>query len=590
MSWWIEKKEILVREQYRIKKEFPENDFKFEIRDEHLWLTGSIDDFFFECKYPSSYPFAPPIVYPIDRSAKHVPKHQYTSSKFCLDIREISWNSTLSVTDMILSLKNLLLAERKRVEKDVENIDLYEEPEPTFIDKILNDNTWILPSDIAFPVDKDFGIFHYTYLLKSSQVRFIIVGYKKEEDDKVVSELAESIWTNDIFKTKWNGLWIRIKIDDLKILSLKKTTEIEKFLHKEYFNNEEFNLSNELKNESFWKILIIIGDLPYLSLILNCDIKKDSVSVKGIYYFKLSDLEKRIPNKNDYNKLKEKKVTVIGCGSGGSRVSEYLVKSGIEKIVLIDSDFLTTENILRHSCQLDSIGFEKVYALADFLKKINPNVKITTLKKKLDIIDPNTDEKIKDSNLIVVETAENELMFNEYCYTRNIPAIYTRVYPEGFGAETIRVVPGITPCYECSHFFKENLIKENFPNSQFPDFDYQSYDTTSTGEIKSIPALAVDSDFISLIVVKMILEVLLTDDLSELKDKNHIKLWGNKKEWIFDNENQLYTLPNRKKCFKNCIVLNGKSIICEEINKSNEEINNEYNSILKLISNKSSDE
>jgi len=94
------------------------------------------------------------------------------------------------------------------------------------------------------------------------------------------------------------------------------------------------------------------------------------------------------------------------------------------------------------------------------------------------------------------------------------------------------------------------------PEAIFPDYITSSYDTLEDGSNIPIPALAVDSDFISLIGVKMALEILLAEDHAELKDSPNVRLWGNKKKWIFKEEFQSLSINNQKfKSIENCIIL-----------------------------------
>ena len=122
MRWWEKRKHVLVRERSRINEAFQNNDFTFEIKDNKLWVTGTILGFFeFECKYPSSYPSAPPDIFPKDRSPQWVPKHQYPKNgRFCLNIREKTWCSRLTAADIIKSVQVLLVAEgiRKYTKSD----------------------------------------------------------------------------------------------------------------------------------------------------------------------------------------------------------------------------------------------------------------------------------------------------------------------------------------------------------------------------------------------------------------------------------------------------------------------------------------
>ena len=159
MRWWETKKHILVREKAKIDDVFPDNDFTFEIRGDELWILGTLLGFFhFECKYPPSYPSAPPDIFPKDRSSKWVPKHQYVKEgRFCLDIREKTWSSRLTAADIIKSLQTLLIAEGiKKITKS-DKLLVYEEPEPTMIERLLRYKRCVLPSDLPLPENQNYG-------------------------------------------------------------------------------------------------------------------------------------------------------------------------------------------------------------------------------------------------------------------------------------------------------------------------------------------------------------------------------------------------------------------------------------------------
>jgi len=96
--------------------------------------------------------------------------------------------------------------------------------------------------------------------------------------------------------------------------------------------------------------------------------------------------------------------------------------------------------------------------------------------------------------------------------------------------------------------------------------------------------LAVDSDFISLIGVKMALEVLIENDPKALIGSSHIRLWGNKKEWVFDQGYQCISIENDKvKSFPNCIMCYGDSVIEKELGKDQDQVDDEYTEILSKI-------
>lgn len=585
MQWW-KKKHLLIREKWRIDNDFPDNDFVFERRGDDLWITGKILDFFdFECKYPQSYPSAPPEIFPKNKSSNWVPKHQYVKEgRFCLDIREKDWCSRLTAADILESLKKLLIAENIKKSTNSDKLNVYEEPEPSIVDHLLKDKIGVFPSDISIPDEIGYGCFSYVYKCNSSSYRLIITDICSG-DNKQESSLANDIWQKDIPRTKFKGFWIQSNDDlFLKLLIDDDALSVIKTINSFSDGPDVINLNEIFNNQIRWVFLISTPKYPNMPFILIYNPKKHTISKHGAYVFHINQLEARIPNNAIFLFLKNRKVTVIGCGSGGSKDAEYLAKSGVGKIVLIDDDTLQTENILRHSCQLDDLSFEKVYAVKDKLTKLNPNIEVQCLIKKLNIIDTKTDELIKDSDLIIIATAANEELFNEYAYSRNIPAIYSKVYPMGFGGEIIRTIPGLTPCFECSHYYKEALLQEWKPDALFPELQSTSYDTLVDGTHIPVPALAVDSDFITLISVKMALEVLVKRDPTSLRNSPHIRLWGNKKEWVFDNDYQCISIENeRVKSFPQCIVCHGDSIIETELDIDHNNIDTEYSKIFSKI-------
>ena len=80
--------------------------------------------------------------------------------------------------------------------------------------------------------------------------------------------------------------------------------------------------------------------------------------------------------------LAESRVIVVGIGGVGSWCAEALVRSGIGKISLVDSDSVCVSNINRQAQALHStIGRLKTAALEDRLKDINPDCEVTAFPR-----------------------------------------------------------------------------------------------------------------------------------------------------------------------------------------------------------------
>lgn len=80
--------------------------------------------------------------------------------------------------------------------------------------------------------------------------------------------------------------------------------------------------------------------------------------------------------------IASKKVIVFGVGGVGSWCVEALVRSGIQRITIVDSDRVCVSNINRQlMATTQTVGQVKVEALKERLLQINPKAEITALQK-----------------------------------------------------------------------------------------------------------------------------------------------------------------------------------------------------------------
>jgi len=82
------------------------------------------------------------------------------------------------------------------------------------------------------------------------------------------------------------------------------------------------------------------------------------------------------------SRLGEKRVIVFGVGGVGSWCAESLVRSGIRKLTIVDSDRVCVTNINRQlMATTETVGQVKVEALKERLLSINPSAEITALQQ-----------------------------------------------------------------------------------------------------------------------------------------------------------------------------------------------------------------
>ena len=82
------------------------------------------------------------------------------------------------------------------------------------------------------------------------------------------------------------------------------------------------------------------------------------------------------------NRIASKRVIVFGVGGVGSWCAEGLVRTGIQRLTIVDSDCVTMTNINRQLMATTlTLGEDKVAVLKERLTAINPKAEITAMKK-----------------------------------------------------------------------------------------------------------------------------------------------------------------------------------------------------------------
>ena len=89
----------------------------------------------------------------------------------------------------------------------------------------------------------------------------------------------------------------------------------------------------------------------------------------------------RLIGEEAIKKIQRAKVAIFGIGGVGSFVVEGLVRAGIQKFILIDSDTISRSNLNRqiHATQ-NTIGQDKVEVMKKRILEINPEAQVEAKK------------------------------------------------------------------------------------------------------------------------------------------------------------------------------------------------------------------
>jgi molybdopterin/thiamine biosynthesis adenylyltransferase len=177
----------------------------------------------------------------------------------------------------------------------------------------------------------------------------------------------------------------------------------------------------------------------------------------------------RLIGSENLARLAQKRVAVVGLGSGGGFVALSLAMSGVGKYVLVDDDILEAANLVRHVADRRSIGQPKAQVVADLIHQRNHlaevEVRVGRIEQHLDALDH------ADIVISGVDGEGPKYTMNQACLDRNLTAVYAGVYERGEGGDVVLIRPYDGPCYACwAAELREGLVAAN--PSAVQDLDY----------------------------------------------------------------------------------------------------------------------
>ena len=128
---------------------------------------------------------------------------------------------------------------------------------------------------------------------------------------------------------------------------------------------------------------------------------------------------------DNFNKIKNKNIVIIGIGGVGGYTFEALIRSGIKNITIIDNDSIEQSNLNRQIItNQNNIGNKKVEETKKRAKNINPEVNIVAYEMFLDQNNINIlDNKKIDYIIDCCDSVNTKFSLIEYATKNNINII-----------------------------------------------------------------------------------------------------------------------------------------------------------------------
>lgn len=158
-----------------------------------------------------------------------------------------------------------------------------------------------------------------------------------------------------------------------------------------------------------------------------------------------------VPRSPFSGQLRNKRVSVIGCGALGWGIALSLARAGVGGFALFDGDFVRASNLPRLAARVSHVGERKVDALAAEIHDIAPGAGVTRIGAYVGrtlgargLMNPETDLFI-DASADSQSPGETNLA----AVALDRPAIFAWTSNGVLAARIFRVVPGRTACYAC---------------------------------------------------------------------------------------------------------------------------------------------
>ncbi len=228
--------------------------------------------------------------------------------------------------------------------------------------------------------------------------------------------------------------------------------------------------------------------------------------------------------------LEDKKVTIIGAGSGGFPACQHLTMNGIANWDVYDPDVLDEVNLVKHPAYRRDIGRPKAELLAEWIIDRNPAAKINFYQE--DVFESESFiESIRSSDLVLSCPDKKSVReyINDICVKEKKPFVTASVFRTGIGGEIFSYKPSETGCYKCLQLFSV-LNNIDLTDNQLGLTEQEESKIYGHGEESyKASGLSIDIQNIVLIQVRMALSMLLDNDKSSLpKLKGNWIIYGNR--------------------------------------------------------------
>ena len=496
--------------------------------DIDMYIHGRL--FAGEMTYPDAFPDSPPYIRPRDKSERWT-SHQYgVGGSLCLQWRADNWHSNVTGADMVRSAYELLSTEQHpELPHSVPSAHrLTEGQNLNFIFRRYVPTSEVEHILTVLPLPSRTRISSSTVYNEGSAVMFIARVADAQDELRNVSDIPQGLIDFvSILSLSYEG-WVFRSDYFSQRQSLDSVEALIQMLMMAGFNTDDVLVKEGDKYKA--KTIILLGKEWTSLRVFLIDSGEQPVLRE---HRVVSSPNSALRLSEESQKLSKVRIGIVGLGSVGSKLAISLARSGVRQFLLVDDDYLTPGNLVRHELGWAQVGAHKAWAVSNTLALIaagvKVDVKIIRLAGQESAVTAAVALKdLSNCDLLIDATANPEvfLLLAATARRNRIPMCWGEIFAGGYGGMIARARPKHDPnplaVRDAYHSYLSTLPEAPFKNMA-------SYDGSDEQ-----PLIAYDSDvgFITTALTRLAVDTALCREPSEFPYS--LYLLGMRREWIFE--------------------------------------------------------
>lgn len=482
--------------------------------------------------YPDVFPNSPPYIRPRDNSERWT-VHQYgAGGSLCLQWRADNWLPHVTGADIVRSAFELLSTEQHPVTPGVVSSDhrLTEGQSMRNEEYRFVATKGFLNVLFTLPQQSKLTLKTHTILNSTATVAFVSEISTTDNSMQVISDVPSGIsmylplfaWKGDGFIFKSDAIVTRS--------SITSVDDLLNILSGAGFDADHVLEKDEVTRKFKGRMVALLGqELTSLRIFLI-----DSGEQPVFREYKVimpSSLDTRLPE--EYEQLSKVRVGIVGLGSIGSKVALSLARSGVQRFLLVDDDYLIPGNLVRHDLSWAFVGVHKVNAVRDALRLVAAGVDVDVKNHRIAGQESALSaaaalKDIANCDLLIDATANPEVFLRMAAIAKDNrkTLCWGELFAGGYGGLIARARPDIDPnplaVRSAIHAHLATLPPAPFQEAGGYDVEQEQ------------PLVAYDSDVgqIASAITRLAIDAALHRNPSQFPYP--VYLIGLRREWIFD--------------------------------------------------------